>query len=223
MADLICPGYNPGAASGTAWDFASEATVNDTQAAAQEKADAKAVAAAIAQFPLHQCPHGCLSVPAVRFGKRGAPVLSTPREADLRVALAYTEWFLDVWCIDIPGVPQSHDNSPQTEVPDVLKPGGPAQLKAGDVIENRWVVLRLCATTATEDVRSGEIKILRVTCTGSCPETTRKCEVLTARRDSFFGKPEWRLVPHSEGGVTIRRRAEEPFDHYQCACLGELP
>jgi len=56
MSALNCPGYNRDVASGAVWDFASETTANDTQASAQKKANAKAMADALMHFALHQCP-----------------------------------------------------------------------------------------------------------------------------------------------------------------------
>jgi hypothetical protein len=226
MADLTCPGYNQNLASGTAWDFASEKTANDTQASAQQKADAKAMVAAMAQFPLHQCPHHCSSVPIIRFGNRGAPLLTTPPEADFKLALAYTDWFLDVLCIQISGA--SAEGSVPLHLSDIFKheasgPPKPPQLKKDDIIDNRWVVLRVCETTQAEDIRSGITKILNISCQGFCQDTDRKCEVLSYPRNSLFRTQKWTLVPKSEGGVSIRKNPDEAFDYYQCACLAELP
>jgi hypothetical protein len=224
MADLICPGYNRDVASGTAWDFASEPDPNDTQTNAQSKADAKAMVNAMAQFPLHQCPPPCISIPIVRFGKRGAPTLPTPAEADFKLALAYTEWFLDVLCIPPPGVPvPPHEDHRFDVVEKYLAAIAREPVKEGDIIDYRWKVKRLCKTDAPETVTSGEIKILTVRCAGGCQDGTL-CQVLSrSRGDILLGQPKWTLVPHSEGGVVIRRLANQAFDEYQCACLEELP
>jgi len=122
MGQLQCPGYNVKVAAGTAWDFASLPGPKATATDAQQKANHKAVTAALAQWPLNPCPSGCATIPIVRFVKQGVVPMNVPAGWPLDLELAYTDWELDILCIALPAAaaqPPGPTLKPETAPADV--------------------------------------------------------------------------------------------------------
>ena len=204
-----CPGYNAKVASGTAWDFASEATADATAKAAQAKADAKGAANANAAFARNLCPPPCASFPVIKFGKRGVSPLAVDPKADFKIAIAYTEWELDVICAR---GPKTLDELLQGE------PEKPPEPEPGEKVGGGLVVVHVCKTEVTELLGSGFTRIRRVRCLEACKEAERACQVLRYPRAPLMPK-RWRVEPNSEGGAEIREKADHLPDYLICACL----
>jgi hypothetical protein len=222
MPNLNCPGYNRAVAGGTAWDFASEATVQASKDKAQTKADAKALAAALAGFVEHQCPPPCMSIPIPRLVKRGVTPLATPKEADFTLALAYADWELDVLCVEVPGG-SGHGGTGGDGGghgwPFPHHDSGPPELKPGDVIDGKWLVVdSKCETNIETDPRTVGYTLQTITCSGCGGE----CRVVRCPTDPFNeADNHWSLVPDSVGGKKIKTFDGQRRYHYKCVCLTE--
>ena len=177
--------------------------------------------AATIAFSQHLCPPPCVSIPAIRFVKRDALLMNTPPEHPLTLALAYTEWELDVLCLDPTGSAPQHQAADAAPNPldGLFRPSGPPKLKPGDVVEGKWLVADVrCETSSSVDTRTVGYKKIDVKCSGCGGE----CVVVQCPKDPLTAaENRWTVVPNSQGGKVFKIFDGQPSYHYKCVCLAD--